>query len=86
MNLDTAFEAFDRDRDGTISPQEFRAGINALGLRLSNQQIEDAIRLMDPSGRGRIEHRKQPISPKPLPLFYSCVLHRRVCPKVVFRR
>ena len=86
VNLDTAFDAFDRDRDGTISPQEFRAGINALGLRLSNQQIEDAIRLMDPSGRGRIEHRKQPSLFRALAsLIYSCVLHRRVCPEV-FRR
>ena len=58
VNLDTAFQAFDRDGDGTIDPQEFRTGLNQLGLRLSNQQIEDTIRMMDPSGRGKIEYRE----------------------------
>ena len=58
VNLDTAFQAFDRDGDGTISPQEFRSGMTQLGLRLSNQQIEDTIRMMDPSGRGKIEYRE----------------------------
>ena len=58
VNLDTAFQAFDRNGDGTIDPQEFRTGLNQLGLRLSNQQIEDTIRMMDPSGRGKIEYRE----------------------------
>ena len=58
VNLDTAFQAFDRNNDGFISPQEFRSGLSQLGLRISDQQIEDTIIMMDPSGRGQIDRRE----------------------------
>eukprot|EP01050_Picozoa_sp_SAG11_P001508 SAG11_NODE_65_length_18798_cov_11.881224_7_plen_1529_part_00 len=57
VNLKEAFEAFDDNGDGVISPDEFRRGIRAIGMNLLESEVEDMIRHIDASGRGRISRR-----------------------------
>ncbi len=43
VNLDTAFDAFDRNRDGRISRQEFTSGLQALNIGLTGRQIDEVM-------------------------------------------
>jgi calmodulin len=58
VNVETAFEAFDRDRDGTISPLEFRDGLNQLNINLSAQMIQDVLAVIDKDRSGNIDYRE----------------------------
>ena len=46
VNLDTAFDAFDRNRDGRISRQEFTSGLQALNIGLTGRQIDEVMQVM----------------------------------------
>ena len=58
MDLADAFDAFDANDDGIISPSEFRRGLEKLSIRLSATQTRDLLRYMDRDGDGHIDIRE----------------------------
>jgi calmodulin len=52
------FMVFDLDGSGTISPDELRAAMRVIGEKLSEQEVEDAIRLADSSGDGEVDYQE----------------------------
>mmetsp|Transcript_15802 Transcript_15802/g.34249 ORF Transcript_15802/g.34249 Transcript_15802/m.34249 type:complete len:191 (-) Transcript_15802:402-974(-) len=49
------FNVFDLDNSGTISAKELRCAMRVLGEKLSEEEIEDAIKLADASGDGEVD-------------------------------
>ena len=45
------FDLFDRDHDGTISPQEVKEVLNSVGRRLSISHIQDMMKEVDTDGK-----------------------------------
>ena len=58
MDLESAFEAFDANGDGIISPAEFKRGLNKLSINLSSAQVHDLLRYIDRDGDGHIDLRE----------------------------
>lgn len=50
------FMVFDRDGSGTISPDELRTAMRVIGEKLTDDEIEDAIRLADSGGDGEVDY------------------------------
>lgn len=53
--IKTAFQRFDADSSGTISPDEFARGAKSLGIKLSRQQIEHVFEECDEDGDGELD-------------------------------
>ena len=54
--LKEVFTVFDQDGSGTISRQELRAALSMLGEKLTDEEVEEAIKFADTSGDGEIEY------------------------------
>ena len=50
------FMVFDKDGSGTISAEELRAAMKVIGEKLSDDEIEDAIKLADSGGDGEVDY------------------------------
>eukprot|EP00899_Mesostigma_viride_P014047 jgi/Mesvir1/22643/Mv14078-RA.1 len=50
------FMVFDKDGSGTISVDELRAAMKVIGEKLTDAEIEDAIKLADVSGDGEVDY------------------------------
>lgn len=50
-----AFDAFDKDHNGTISADELRAVMQSLGENLTKDEIDEMIREADKDGNGEID-------------------------------
>ena len=51
---------FDRDRNGFITASEYKMCLIALGEAFSNEEIDNAIRVADKNGDGRISFEEFP--------------------------
>ena len=47
---------FDKDQSGTISADELKSVMKVIGEKLTEQEIEDAIRLADTTGDGEVDY------------------------------
>jgi calmodulin len=54
--LRDVFMVFDKDQSGTISAEELRNVMRVIGEKLTDQEIEDAIRLADTTGDGEVSY------------------------------
>eukprot|EP01051_Picozoa_sp_SAG22_P006639 SAG22_NODE_440_length_10484_cov_19.751661_13_plen_263_part_01 len=54
IKLDQAFLAFDENNDGEISSAEFRRGLRAMQMKLTDREVDDLIKHFDSDGDGRI--------------------------------
>ena len=50
-----AFRAFDRDCDGFISRSELNAVLKALGLRLTDEELDECVAIADSNQDGKID-------------------------------
>jgi len=50
------FMVFDKDGSGTISAEELRAAMKVIGEKLTDDEIEDALKLADSGGDGEIDY------------------------------
>lgn len=50
------FTVFDQDGSGTISAEELRAAMKVIGEKLTEEEIEQAIKLADASGDGEVDY------------------------------
>ena len=50
------FMVFDKDGSGTISAEELRAAMKVIGEKLTDDEIEDAIKLADSGGDGEVDY------------------------------
>eukprot|EP00828_Plagiopyla_frontata_P049286 TRINITY_DN975_c0_g1_i3.p2 TRINITY_DN975_c0_g1~~TRINITY_DN975_c0_g1_i3.p2 ORF type:complete len:116 (+),score=39.93 TRINITY_DN975_c0_g1_i3:54-401(+) len=53
--LKSAFEAYDVNKDGSISLDEFKQCMNKLGITISEEAAKDFIKSMDEDGDGKIQ-------------------------------
>ena len=54
--LRDVFTVFDKDKSGTISADELKSVMKVIGEKLTEQEIEDAIRLADTTGDGEVDY------------------------------
>ena len=54
--LRDVFMVFDKDKSGTISAEELKSVMKVIGEKLTDQEIEDAIRLADTTGDGEVDY------------------------------
>ena len=54
--LRDVFMVFDKDQSGTISADELRNVMKVIGEKLTDQEIEDAIKLADTTGDGEVSY------------------------------
>lgn len=54
--LRDVFMVFDKDQSGTISAEELRTVMKVIGEKLTDQEIEDAIKLADTTGDGEVSY------------------------------
>ena len=50
------FTVFDQDGSGTNSAEELRAAMKVIGEKLTEEEIEQAIKLADASGDGEVDY------------------------------
>ncbi|GAQ86360.1 calmodulin [Klebsormidium nitens] len=50
------FLVFDKDNSGTISRDELRSAMYVIGEKLSDEEIDEAIKLADASGDGEVDY------------------------------
>ena len=53
--LKEAFDVFDKDGDETISAEELQVVLEAVGRKMTREQVDDAIARIDKSGDGEIQ-------------------------------
>ena len=56
LKMRDAFDDFDIDGDGVVTPGEFRAGLASLRLGLTDDQVDDILRIVDKDGDGQINY------------------------------
>ena len=54
--LRDVFTVFDKDQSGTISADELKSVMKVIWEKLTEQEIEDAIRLADTTGDGEVDY------------------------------
>ena len=54
--LRDVFTVFDKDQSGTVSADELKSVMKVIGEKLTEQEIEDAIRLADTTGDGEVDY------------------------------
>mmetsp|Transcript_14074 Transcript_14074/g.18235 ORF Transcript_14074/g.18235 Transcript_14074/m.18235 type:complete len:150 (-) Transcript_14074:474-923(-) len=52
------FQAFDRDKSGTVDSDEIKFVFEALGIELSQQMAEDMIKMFDTDGNGELDFKE----------------------------
>ena len=50
LDLARAFNLFDRDGSGEISKEELTDVMNEIGIKLSQEELDDVMKLIDTSG------------------------------------
>lgn len=50
------WQVFDKDNSGTISRDELRSAMYVIGEKLSDEEIDEAIKLADASGDGEVDY------------------------------
>ena len=55
-SIQEVFMALDRDKDGTVTHEEFKRGMHRLGVGLTDKQITVMLKHMDKDGSGDIEY------------------------------
>ena len=58
MSPETAFGLFDKNKDGTISREEFRSAMNNMGIKLSGIELDSIMRSVDLDMDGGIKYRE----------------------------
>jgi calmodulin len=53
--LKNAFKVFDKDNSGTISSAELRAVLQHLGENLTDEELDDMLKMADKNGDGNID-------------------------------
>jgi Ca2+-binding EF-hand superfamily protein len=56
LDMKEAFRAFDADGDGTITQEEFKAGLRSLQLKITEDQIDDLVGSIDQDGDGNLDY------------------------------
>lgn len=56
QELRDVFAVFDKDQSGTINAEELRSVMRVVGEKLTDQEIDDAIRLADTTGDGEVDY------------------------------
>lgn len=56
IDMKEAFRAFDADGDGTITQDEFKAGLRSLQLKITEDQIDDLVGSIDQDGDGNLDY------------------------------
>jgi hypothetical protein len=51
-DLSNIFDEIDTDGNGTLDPEEFRAGLDKYGMDMSDTEVSDLYRLLDANGDG----------------------------------
>eukprot|EP00054_Salpingoeca_dolichothecata_P006780 m.39819 g.39819 ORF g.39819 m.39819 type:complete len:148 (-) comp16668_c0_seq3:68-511(-) len=57
-DLQTAFNAFDKDKNGVITPSELRSVLTNLDQNLSNDEIDSLVSQLDTDGDGQIDYKE----------------------------
>ena len=52
FEIESVFQQFDRDRDGRVSSDELRKGVEKAGLKISDDQLRVAFECLDENGDG----------------------------------
>lgn len=58
ISPETAFGLFDKNKDGTISRDEFRSAMNNMGIKLANVELDSIMRSVDLDLDGGIKYRE----------------------------
>ena len=58
ISPETAFGLFDKNKDGTISREEFRSAMNNMGIKLSSVELDSIIRSIDTDIDGGIKYKE----------------------------
>lgn len=56
INVRKTFRDFDEDRSGDLDYDEFRKGLEMLGFRVTDQEFQEVMKLLDVDGDGTIEY------------------------------
>lgn len=56
QELRDVFAVFDKDQSGTINAEELRSVMRIVGEKMTDAEIEDAIRLADTTGDGEVDY------------------------------
>ncbi|KAK2419243.1 hypothetical protein P8452_63268 [Trifolium repens] len=56
--LKEAFWVFDKDKDGYISPNELRSVLRAIGEKVTEEELEQMIKMADLNGDGLIDYQE----------------------------
>ena len=54
--LRDVFTVFDKEQSGTISAEELKSVMQVIGEKLTEQEIEDAIKMADTTGDGEVDY------------------------------
>lgn len=54
--LIAAFKVFDKDSNGTISPEELRQVMSSLGEQMTDEEIDEMIKAADTDGDGQVNY------------------------------
>ena len=54
QNIETIFQSFDKDKNGTIELSELREVAEALGEKIPEDQLSDIVKNLDTNGDGKI--------------------------------
>ena len=54
-DLEETFNAFDANGDGVLSKDELKNGLLSLGVKLSSEEIEGVMAVLDTDGNGEID-------------------------------
>ena len=57
-DLEETFNAFDADGDGVLNKDELKNGLLSLGVKLSSEEIEGVMAVLDADGNGEIDSRE----------------------------
>lgn len=58
ISAETAFALFDKNKDGTISREEFRSAMNNMGIKLQPAELDSIMRSIDTDLDGGIKYRE----------------------------
>lgn len=54
QQIETIFQSFDKDKNGTIELSELREVAEALGEKIPEDQLSDIVKNLDTNGDGKI--------------------------------
>lgn len=57
-DIRTAFEVFDKDKNGVITKDELYSVLTNLDERVSTEELNSIMKAIDPNGDGKIDYRE----------------------------